>query len=450
MRTTSYLKGFGFNADDGHTLSDATKITAIGGFARLRPVLSHPLPGRPAWGFSTDADIYVRTAAFAPTARTAWGFVEAVGSQGLDEDGAVATSFGYRLHDGTDARYWDGAAWSVAGAGNWNTLADFNGNLGTYTGASLALEVNLVTTDRQVTPVLSRVRLLWLGEVVSSYREFIFDTLVPSLRNGVRPLVNFNVASDGTDEIDTPALFTDGLTVAGIVCAYDVTDDPDRATDLLDSFAAGVITLTAAPPEGNTIEVTASFAPDVAVTTSSLYTLEAKVPAIWITSISPRRSPRGLGGTGPHVLDQSLTPAAGTVWPQPVPLVDFDVNIAILAGGSLDLVALSEGLAMWMNAHPYLTSAKLAERVAVSAGLALDWSTANADEDDTRIALATLSLLNVPHYVDAAAIDADASGATAGPITAGDPDHPGVGYGGAHVRITWLLPTGASETTETP
>lgn len=448
-RTTQYLQSF-----EVFTLSNLDKLTAKErtGVTLKRQARQHPLPGRGLYYYpkataTANLNLYARTRTFSPSALTEWGVVQLLGGEPIDEDGDQVGFLDLRLYDGTDQRYWNGSTWAVVADvdNDWNTLAEFNTNLSSYTGASLAVEIRLRTTDEKYTPELLCVVLRWTGVVVNVLREWIFETVVASLKAGLRPLTDLTMVAPGGSTITlTATTFDNQPNITDVVAVYDHTNDPTHATDLLSSYVGGVITLTTPIDAGNIVYLTAEYQPDVAVTTSSDYPLEAKSPAVWITNIVQVGQSKLLGVAGPSIVDESVTPPTGTVYPQPIPLIDLDFTALVVAPRALDLTQLTSTLDGWFVAHPTVRSPAFDERVSLERGPVLDWATATADVDDTRPATVSWRLLQIPVYGDPAAsnADADATGEPVGPVDA---------YGVGDLHLTFrVVPDGGEDTFTIP
>ena len=461
--TRSYIQHFGFTPEEGSSLSDATLITArkqiprdIPGIVRLKPVQGPvSLPGRGAYAFSTADDIFVRTRLFSPTIATQWGFIQPIGTEEVEnEQGVVVTSYAFRVFDGTDSWYWDGGAWAIAGAGDWNTLTDFNANLPALfaSATSIAIEVRLRTTDGRFTPSLVEVLLKWTGQQISFFEEWIYNVLIASLQDSLRPESNFLI--DGSGSISIPLgdiEFDTDLNIEDLICVFDETIDPDHTTNLLVSYDTGtqVITLSSAIPSGNRVFLTAIVVPQVSVTTSSDYSQEARVPAVRITNITPGAR-KGLFARGPGAIDQTLPVPAGTVYPLPIPLRDYDFSFATEAPTSLDLVKLNEAMSNWMDSHPVLRSLALDLGIRMLRGPVLNWTTTTTDPNDLRGGIGSFSLLNVPDFGNAGvANQAGDATAVVGPVDAGDPNNPGVGYGVKRLNMGFRQGDGAGSDSQT-
>jgi hypothetical protein len=435
-----YISGTTFGQADVHTLSDVSKISSAKGVVVLAEQRrAAKLPGRPITYYSTEDDIFVRTRIFSPGALRSFDYVEAIGSTPRDENQNQVTSFAFRVHDGADAYYWDGASWVVAGAGNWNSLADFNANLASVDIAALAFEIRLMTTDDRFTPVLRELCFRWTGRRVDIYREWLYSTVVRSLKDNIRPVKSITLPGNGGVLYNLSDGFDDKTDVTEVVAAFDLTADPSQSVDIFDSYdlGTGVMTLTTAVPATNDIWVDARYKPDVAVTTSSDYVEDANVPALWITNVTPQKQSTILG-LKPVVVDRSVSPPQATAYVRPIRLQDLDLEIAAVASSALDLTRLKDALIGWMDLHSTLRSPNLDIEIQTREGSVFGWETGNTDISDTRMAVSSFSLLQVPILYDAAAANATGDGSSSGPVE----DLPAV----EQVVTTWLTDDGGNET----
>ena len=437
----SLIQTFGFQPEDTYTLSSSS-VTVSGGVVGLKYAQnpSALAPGQPPQKYDLGEGHYVRTRLFAPGIFSSWGFIQLMGEEDDDENGTQVTFLEARIWDGTEALYWDGAAWSSAGATDFNTLADFNENLPSFTGSSIAFEIRLRTTDAQYTPVLGEVCLKWEGKNVSFLREWVVNTLVGSLKDSIRPRTDYPVKHTGGS---TVALVEHPLDASwdltDIIEVYDQDNDPDHETNLFSSYDSteSRVTLTGTVSAGTVLWLVARYAPQVAVTTSTDYFEGAKSPAILVTMIEPSWGGKTLGARGPHVIDVTRDVPAGTVFPTSIPLIDVDIALATVAPTSQDLIVLNEALGSWLDAHPTLRSSAFDQEVKMYPGSILNWNTTQFESKDPRLASGTLRLVNIPMIGDPEAGAAD-GGATAstGAVDAGDAGSPGVGYGVASLVLT--------------
>ncbi len=451
----SYIHAWGFQPEEDFALS-GSEITVVKGEVGLK-YGNNPAalaPGQPAQAYSKLETIYVRTSTFAPEALTSWGFIQFLGETD-SVDGTQVTFLEARVWDGAQALYWDGAGWSAAGPDQFNTLTDFNANLSSYTGTSLALEVRLRTTDGQFTPVLREVCLKWTGRAVSFLRDWVVDTLLRSMKDAIRPVTRCVMNHQGGDIIalsdhppDAEWNYTD------VVAVYDDESDPDRTTNLLVSYDAteGLVTLSSSVAAGVPLFVELRYAPQIAITTSSDYLEGGKSPAILVTMVNPTWQGKSIGARGPAVLDVTTAVPGGTVFPNPIPMIDVDIALATVAPTSHDLIVLNEALTSWLESHPTLRSRALDQVVKMYPGNVLDWNTAQDDVKDPRLAVATLRLANVPFIADESSGAADGSASKkVGAVDVGDPSAPGIGYGVSKVTIgSQIIGTGGSSSLTIP
>ncbi len=88
------------------------------------------LPDSTTDKYPTDADIKAITWIANPLSAREWlGFQAEIIH--VSVDGEVVTSAGYRLHDGTDQYWWNGAAWEV-NTTDWNTEGEVATNIGSF------------------------------------------------------------------------------------------------------------------------------------------------------------------------------------------------------------------------------------------------------------------------------------------------------------------------------
>jgi hypothetical protein len=241
----------GFDPRASTVLSDAAKI-------RLDPAdFKIKLKLQDNSRYPTDADLSARSRTYRPEAVRRLLMLQLNASIPKDEDGNALASVGLRLFDGTDERFWDGGAWAVAGAGDWNTEAEVNGNIEDFnvSARAFAVVLNLQTADDRVTPTVESVFVLWEGEVDWS-QDITLDSLTATVRENAIWTEDAALPPLEADSalIDLDAYTDDSnLTVVGMDAVYDHTADPTHRTDLLQSYDAGTreITLAVSIPAGN-------------------------------------------------------------------------------------------------------------------------------------------------------------------------------------------------------
>lgn len=340
-------------------------IVTLGTGTRLDPVdhkakLAADLDGL----FSTAADLFVKSRLTTPLSVRRWtGFQAKIIHFGDPDNPTVqVTGAQFRLDDGTDERYWDGGAWAVAGASDWNTEQEIVDNITSWDvatlGRSMRVVVNLSTSDARFTPELCVVNMLYEAQI-EFQEDIIFRSLVPSLRNTVRPIGRtvFLAPATGTVfnleavEIDTPYNFVD------VDSVYDGTNDPDKLTDLFLSYNPGTkdVTLSSPITAGDQVWINFIYEPEVAVSTSQDFNEGEKVPQLVITEIE-------FNGKELQQDDSVADKAAKTTTVVPAPVQgDMLFTLEAITDKELDKQRLIEEVARYMYNNPILTSTGLDE-----------------------------------------------------------------------------------------
>lgn len=305
----------GFDVRGSLTFSDATLV-------RLDPdlfKLSLKLDADDR--YPTDADLSVRTRTFEPNALRALLLVEVLATLPTDEDGNSPTSVGLRLYDGTSELFWNGAAWAIAGAGDWNTEAEVNANLASYDASArkFALVFNLVTTDDRYTPLVEGARVLWRGPV-DWVDDVLVDSLVGSLQDELTyledaafpPLPAASASIDLDDYTDDQA-----RTIVDVDAVFDHANDPTHATDLLSAYDPGtrVVTLSSPIPLNGVPFLRTEVRPVVAWDTNQDFAELGAVPQVILRDASSTRSARYPGSASSSIVNRVT--GAGVKVPAP-------------------------------------------------------------------------------------------------------------------------------------
>lgn len=354
MRLKKLIKTFALEE------ANRNRIT-LGAKVRLHPSRHRVMLKEQADGtYSTDADLYVKSWITNPANARQWlGFEAEVVHKSVDD--VVVTSSKYRLGDGTDERYWDGGAWAVAGATDWNTEAEIAANIDTFpvTAQKIQVIANLKTTDKTVTPELVKVKVLYDSDI-EFQEDLIYRTLVRQLRNNLRPITEYPIklARSGATidlrdyPLDTP------YNIAGIDAAFNHTDDPGHWTDIFSSYDAGTkkITLTGSVASGKTVWVRFFYEPEVSVSTSRDFYEVGKIPAVILEDVILERASEL--GQDDWVLDK--TGGTGTKVHAPL-RGDLGVTINLTAEKGVDLERLADEMKRFFANNPTITSLGLDE-----------------------------------------------------------------------------------------
>ena len=266
------------------TFSDATKIrlNPVTGKLELKQISTQRATGKPV--YSTDANLFLTIAETNPLSLFQWlGFAVAP----RPSQQPTGASVGFKLNDGTDDRYWDGAAWSVAGLSDWNTVQLITANISTFpaTSQKLSIIINLLTTDKLVTPQVASIDLLMVCRL-QYLDSLVARSLIPSLREGIRPTIEIAAHATGSTKFNLGRL-EENPNIVSVSAVYDKTSDPNRLTNLLSSYdtLAKKVTLSSAPTRGNELRIEFVVEPEVYLNFSSQdYTEVSKIPAVILDS----------------------------------------------------------------------------------------------------------------------------------------------------------------------
>lgn len=232
--------------------------------------------------YSLDTDLTVTTWISNPETLASWAGFEAIPAASQQPAG---TSVRYKLNDGTDDRFWDGGAWAVAGATDWNTEAEVTDNIASFPSTSrrIGVVVNLVTTDEFETPTLQAVEFLMDCEI-DYIKSLVADSLAPSLAEGIRHRVDITTRAPGGSLVSLKALELD-YNIVSVSAVYLDDTDPTHETNVLDSFDTDSqnAALTVSPERGVVLWLELLVEPEVYVNWASqdYYEVE-KIPCVLI------------------------------------------------------------------------------------------------------------------------------------------------------------------------
>ena len=354
MRTKKLIKCFDFAEDN------RGRIT-LGPDVRLNPdthmiQLQEDADGK----YPTSTDLYVKTWVTSPQNVRQWLLFEVAIINWYDDDGDPITSDGYRLGDGTNEYWWDGGSW-VIDTVNWNTEAEVADNISTFpvTEKSIQVIVNLETSDKNYTPHLYSIRVLYASNI--EFQEDIVRSLVASLKDNIRPITDYPVklAAD-TDTIDLINEFPlkTPYNIVDADSAFDHDSDPDHFVDLLGSFnpTTQVVTLNTILTAGTTVWLQLVYRPEVAVTTKRTYIEVGKVPALVVSDMYAIGKRQGQGDEA--VVNKAT--GSGTKVLAPL-MLDIEFVLRCLTDTARDQHRLTDEVKRYFRQNPQLTSRGLDE-----------------------------------------------------------------------------------------
>lgn len=236
-------------------------------------------------------DITAKTWIANPNTVKQWLGFEAVVSHAKDETGTTVTSDGYRLSDGTEQYWYNGAAWEI-NVVDWNTEAEVANNISTFpaTEEKIQVIVNLKTTDKKYTPIIESVKILYSTDV-EFWEDLIHKSLVPLMRENIEPIAAYPIImAENSNTIDLADDYKLEVpyNVTEIDSVYDHTNDPEHTTDLFSSYnsTTQIITLSSALDADEIAWIRFVYEPEIVVTSDREYYEIGKVPMILLSSIT--------------------------------------------------------------------------------------------------------------------------------------------------------------------
>jgi hypothetical protein len=337
------LKVFEFCNDNRArlTLSDSTKIRLNAETNQIELVIQSYEPATGKAIYPLDTDLTVTTWLASPSALLEWlsfAVEPRAGLQPVDEAGAAVTSLGFKLNDGTDDRYWDGAAWSVAGATDWSTEAEIATNISTFpaTPQKLAVVACLATTDKYQAPTLKSIDVLMDIGIEDYIESLIHDALVGSMKASIRPVFSYGLAAPGGAVLKLKKL-EQNVNIVSVQGVYDHEADPKHRTSLVSSYnsASLNITLTGSVARGTKLWVDLVIEPEVFVNFGDQDYIEVhKIPAVVLESID-------FTGNSIYGTQVAKDIGAGTASVRKMPLhLDIEISVRLIAGDTRTLMRM--------------------------------------------------------------------------------------------------------------
>ena len=297
MALKDLIINYVFNEDirKGITLSDPTKVRLNAEVEQL-PVIQLKLEGK---GFSTDDDLFVETPFLEPNAVKKWLKFEAVVVEDPETYNVpVGTSLGFKIKTPSDNFYYDGANWVVAGLSDWNTEAEVNDNINSFSieaagSRNIAFIVNLKTTDATITPKVKQLKVLGIFDI-ELFDDLIYDGVIRKLNKDFRSSSILRISTSGsiTSQDLNTVLENNGYNITGIRAVYNLTDDPGRFTNLFDSYTLGplkqdgftnepgTVFFTSAIPGGKIVDIIFEYVPEIFVKVGQDYHEVSVFPSI--------------------------------------------------------------------------------------------------------------------------------------------------------------------------
>lgn len=355
MELTNIIKSFEFAEYNRETIDISGGLRLNPGSAYDAGNLELPVSGD---GYDTSTNLYCRTWMANPRSVRAWIGFEVKVIHGKFEDEIVTNAY-YKLNDGTDDLYWDGAAWSVAGTNDWSSEAEIANNISTFpvVNRSISIVVNLRSSSRFVTPKLYQIKLLYAASI-DHLDDYIHRSLVRELKANIRPFSRAIVAHAGG--VSVPFTSYKPVTpydVKSVDAVFDEDNDPDHLVDLFASYNVSTKEVTLASDPGTTnLFIRFAYQPLIAVSTSRDFYEVSKLPSVQISNISLQAS---YSGQNDSVVNKDASSGVLVYAPTQG---NLEFELLLSADKMVDLMNLSDAVRKYMNANPFITSIGMDEK----------------------------------------------------------------------------------------
>lgn len=354
MKTTRLIKKFEF-------LEIVRNDITLGTDTRLNPEGWLQIEEDANDAYPLTADLNVQTWITNPLGAREWiGFEAEVVNFEIDD--VVKTSVGYRLSDGSNQYYWNGAAWAVSTT-QWNTEVEVATNISSFVITStrqIQVVINLVTTNKLVTPHVKSVKILYTSDT-EFQEDIVFRSLIPSMKAFMEVKGRYQIVMSATgstiDLNDYP--LDNPYDIVGIDAVYNITDDPGKYDDLFLSYdtSTKIITLSSSVSTDKSVRVVFLYRPLVADSTGRDYNENDKTPAINFDSIgivnsAPLAQTDSVINKGTYTGYEIKSPIQG----------DIEIICRGNAGNAIDAIRISDEVKRYFQQTKQLRSVGLDEK----------------------------------------------------------------------------------------
>lgn len=306
-------------------------------------------------------------------------------------------SFQASIDGGSNWLYWDGGAWSVPGASDWNTELAFSTNMSSLMPRNNVAIRMKIESEASVSPLVKSLSLFF---------DTNYDFFEDALRTLRRWLLQYQNIRCRYRKILPSA--SDNVTVVhpfnlnSAILAFNLTTDPDRQVNIFDHDAGDTVYFTSSQDSGSDIEVVFYGSADTKLAAEPIVNT-ASLPAFLI-SIPSSVDAREVSSS--HLQREYIGDQTTVRLVSEPPIRFFDVEVHCLAISLLHaqnmasavvnifeenfleknrLVSLASGedIAVY-NLRPLDSrddsSTQLFEKVILFTGKALDWSSITTED----------------------------------------------------------------------
>lgn len=361
------IKQFHFNPDTGHDAYNELTFSNDDLIWLNTEEYKVQLKRQSGGSYPVVDDIWFRTWTTTPLACRKLLMLEV-----FPEIQADGSDIQVRLYDGTNDLFWDGA-WSIAGAGDWNTEAEINAHIDTFPilpDRTFAVTVNLqsiagILVDAgDVTPKVTEIRVL-MEVHIDFLEDILFRSLMPLLESEVTGAANFaampaptadtTTLNFGTLRINTP------YNITAIERVYDLTDDIDLLYNLYQSYnsSTGIITLSAPLPANHRPLIVFRYTPEVVYITHQDYFEVGKLPCLVIQRVEVPTTQSYNVSSREGIVDKGTYDAVVVEDPA---RISIEFRLHGLTASAVDEMRLMSRVLEFFKRNEFLTSVGLDEK----------------------------------------------------------------------------------------
>ena len=293
------------------------------------------------------------------------------------------TALLFRVHDGTDDLWWDGAAWSVASTiSHWNTVDELLAAFASLGAGvrSMTLRVWLqVDAGAEASPELHSIAVLYGVRDRGDEDDALLRSLSLALRDGIRVTGELRWTTDGSSSYTLTVTGSGAVPpierpydLTGVRAVYDLTADPDEESALAGSWSPGTLdalgraytgtwTPSVAPVSGSLILMEFEFRPQVVVFLEEGALDLEKLPQIRLT---PTGSTRRFSGGSTLLRRLDLDPPVGLELAH-AEVVDDEITISAIARSRSDARRTGDALRKWISGGRRIVSPESGRVVSV-------------------------------------------------------------------------------------
>jgi len=391
MRLKTIFKRFIFEE------SNRTKIT-LGANTRLNPNKNRLELSTIDGEYPIISDLYVKTWIANPLSVKQWIGFDVIAYHQKDEDGITPlSSLGFRLSDGANEYWWNGTFWEI-NTSNWNTETEVAANISLFSATERKIQIiiNLVTTNKSVTPHVFEI-LVAYNSNVEFEEDLIVRSLIPALKNGIRPISDFIVELNSITaviDLENDYPLETPYDIVEIDSVYNKTDDPNQFIDLFQSYnpTTKIITLNSSVDAGKLIWIKFVYKPMVALSTDVNYIEIDKVPAIHIIAVKKNTVELSQNTA---VRNKDAKTAIQIIRPNQTTI---DISLVGITALMKDQLRLGNEIERFFANNKQLTSVALDEKYDVVITKNYEPRSTQTSEDNLKTGLLNISIKNTLRY----------------------------------------------------